>query len=141
MSAPKFQILVVEDNVADVFLIRTMLEEADLSFELNACGDGAEALRLIESIEAAQVPAPDLLLLDLNIPKHSGEEILQRFHHAANCAHTPVIVITSSDSPKERSRAAEMGASYFRKPADLEQFMALIDMIQHALANRNRLGV
>ena len=73
MSDPA-RLLLVEDNDADVFLVRTALEECGLTYELQVCSDGEQALRLVARIRDGQVPCPDLLLLDLNLPKYGGAE-------------------------------------------------------------------
>jgi len=77
---------------------------------------------------------PDLFLLDLNLPRRPGDEILARIRQTSRCATVPVIVITSSDSPQDRARTRQLGASfYFRKPADLEKFMAIGGIIRKFL--------
>lgn len=134
MEDSRFRVVIVEDNEADVFLIQTILENARLPVELQVCSDGAGVFELIGNIDAGKARSPDLLLLDLNLPRHNGEEILTRFRQSGNCALAPVIVITSSDSPEDRQRAAALNAIYFRKPADFEEFMKLGDIIRNVLA-------
>jgi DNA-binding response OmpR family regulator len=114
------------------------LEEAALNFELHVCSDGAELLQCAARIESGDAPWPDLLLLDLNLPKHSGEEILERFRENDQYCSIPIIVITSSDSSQERAKATAMGASYFRKPSDLTEFLKLGEMIQDVLTRNGR---
>lgn len=130
----RFRIFVAEDNEADVLLVQTALEEAGLDFELQVCSEGDEVVRRLEQIGAGEAPPPDLLLLDLNLPKYSGEEILERFRQNAKCASIPAIVITSSNSPRDRARADALGATYFRKSADLAEFMKLGELIRHELS-------
>lgn len=84
----------------------------------------------IDFIERADVdknaPCPTLLLLDLNLPRHSGDEVLQRLRRSSRCGNIPVVVLTSSDAPQDRLRAAALGAnSCFLKPSDLTEFMKL----------------
>lgn len=138
MTNNQFRIIVVEDNEADVFLLRMALEEAGLPFELNVCSDGPDILRLLDDADTSAAPLPDLLLLDLNLPRCSGEKILQRLRQSSKCGSTPVIVITSSDSPQDRARAAALGATYFRKPADLDEFMKIADLVKEVLINAKR---
>lgn len=138
MTNNRFHIIVVEDNEADVFLLRMALEEAGLPCELQVCSDGPDVLRLIDDVDAGSAPLPDLLLLDLNLPRCGGDRILQRFRQSAKCESTPVIVITSSDSPKDRARAAALGATYFRKPADLDEFMKIAEVVQRVLTAGKR---
>ncbi len=134
MENGRFRVVIVEDNEADVFLIQTMLEDARLPVDLQVCSDGAGVLELIDNIDIGKARSPDLLLLDLNLPRYSGEEILTRFRQSGNCALAPVIIITSSDSPRDRERAAALNAIYFRKPADFEEFMKLGEIIHNVLA-------
>ena len=69
---------------------------------------------------------PDVLLLDLNLPKASGHQVLEKLRAQSKCIDTPVIVVTSSDAPQDREKAARLGAAYyFRKPTDFEEFMML----------------
>jgi CheY-like chemotaxis protein len=128
------RILLAEDNAADVFLVRKALKKEDLDYQLEVFSDGEEVLRFLEMVEKEAAPCPALMLLDLNLPKRSGEEILESFRGTARCSSIPVIVLTSSDSPKDRERAASFGvAHYFRKPADLNEFMMLGPVIRKVL--------
>lgn len=125
-------ILLAEDNPGDVFLVKTALEQHHIPHELHIVKDGAEAVEYASVMgSAGNPPCPDLMLLDLNLPKIDGPDVLREFrkHHA--CVHTPVIVVTSSDTPKERSRMADLGvAHYFRKPSDLDAFMELGEIVR-----------
>ena len=124
------QILVAEDNSGDVFLIREALSKHNVEHELHVVRDGEEALRFIEGIGNGQ-PCPDVFLLDLNLPRVEGDEVLQRFRQHPQCAQTPVIVVTSSDAPKDHERVSRIGiTSYFRKPTDLEDFMKLGEVVK-----------
>jgi two-component system, chemotaxis family, response regulator Rcp1 len=77
---------------------------------------------------------PNLFLIDLNLPRRSGDEILAQLRQSSRCSTVPAIVITSSDSPQDRARVRELGASfYFRKPADLEKFMAIGGIVREFL--------
>jgi len=127
MAKTEYRILVAEDNEADVYLIEEALRQHAFVYRLEVAEDGEEMLKMIVAIE--QDPSqscPALFLLDLNLPKHSGHEILARIRKSPRCASVPVIVVTSSDSPLDRARARELGASYyFRKPASLVGFISL----------------
>ena len=127
-------ILLAEDNAADVFLVRKALKKEDFNHQLQVLSDGEEVLRFLQLVENEAAPCPALLLLDLNLPKRSGEEILESCRGTSRCSSIPVIVLTSSDSPKDRERAASFGViHYFRKPADLEEFMKLGQVVRKAL--------
>ena len=129
-----FQILLFEDNAADVYLVRLALDEARLPFQLDVCVDGEEALRRLERMEAGEVERPDALLLDMNLPKYGGREILESMRQGVIGSSLLVIVLTSSDSPKDRELAAAKGVEhYFQKPADLVEFMHLGEVVRNVL--------
>ncbi len=121
------RILLVEDNAGDVFLVRRALEKQGLSHHLTVAHNGEEAMQLLEQAEKGSLAdAPELVLLDLNLPKVDGAQILSHMRHTYAFATTPVIILTSSDSPADRDRAIALGANvYFRKPTDLSSFMQL----------------
>jgi CheY-like chemotaxis protein len=121
------RILLAEDNLGDVLLVQDALQSHKIPNELHVVRDGEEALAFIEKMgEPDGIPCPDLMLLDLNLPKVDGSEVLSRFRKHPECAQTPVIVITSSDAHRDRERMAQFGiARYFRKPSDLNAFLKL----------------
>jgi CheY-like chemotaxis protein len=120
------RILLAEDNSADVYLVRTALREHGIDFPVEVAGDGGEVLRIIDRRDAAADAQLDLIILDLNLPRHDGIEILRRLRETAKLSHVPVVVLTSSDSPRDRIAATELGAACFlRKPSNLEQFLSL----------------
>jgi CheY-like chemotaxis protein len=126
-SSKLLNILLVEDNRGDVLLVRQALHEHQIRHELYVVQDGAEAIQFIARMgEPGEAPCPDLMLLDLNLPKAEGQQVLAAFRKHPACAHTPVIVVSSSDAPRDRARIGELGvARYFRKPSELEEFMKL----------------
>lgn len=126
MNTP-LRILVAEDNPGDVELVREALREHHIDCELFITSDGGEVQRYIERMGTHEdAPCPDLLLLDLNLPKAHGYEIFQMFRAHERCGKTPIIIMTSSSAPKDRERAMELGAArYFRKPSELDEFMKL----------------
>jgi CheY-like chemotaxis protein len=134
----EYRIMIAEDNAADVYLIEEALRRHEFAYHLEVADNGEDMLKIIARID--QDPSeicPDLFLLDLNLPRRSGDEVLARIRHSSRCAHVPVIVITSSDSPQDRARTRELGASfYFRKPADLEKFMAIGGIVREFLETR-----
>ena len=139
MKDGSFQILLFEDNAADVFLVRMALDEAGLPFHLEVCSDGEAALRLVGHIEAGEASRPDALLLDMNLPKYGGREILECMREGAIGSSILVIILTSSDSPRDRERAAALGVEhYFQKPADLAEFMRIGEVIRAVLLQTAR---
>jgi len=127
MAESPYRIWIAEDNAADVYLIEEALRRHKFAYRLTSAENGEEMLNLIAKLDAEpSETCPDLFLIDLNLPRRSGDEILARIRQSRRCAQVPVIVVTSSDSPQDRARASQLGASfYFRKPADLERFMAI----------------
>jgi chemotaxis family two-component system response regulator Rcp1 len=121
------QILLAEDNRGDVMLVQKALEEHHLVHELHVVSDGEEALEFIRDMgKSAATPCPDLLVLDLNLPKVDGSEVLSEFRKHPECLATPVIVMSSSDAPRDRTKINALGVNhYFRKPTDLDAFMEL----------------
>jgi DNA-binding response OmpR family regulator len=124
---PRRQVLIVEDSLADVTLIRMAMKKAGISAVIQVVDDGEEAVRLFEKADLdSTVPCPDLVILDLNLPRFKGSEVLRRLRASARCANVPVLVVTSSDSSDDREQMNKLGANgYFRKPSELSEFMKL----------------
>ena len=129
-------VLLVEDSPADIYIVRESLKKHMKDVELQVLSDGEKAFNLIESTEADDsAPSPAILILDLNLPKRSGREILQRIRSSPRLARVPVVIFTSSDSPQDRAETTKLGATaYFRKPADLEEFMCIGKVVQSVLS-------
>jgi CheY-like chemotaxis protein len=120
------KILLAEDNPADVYLIRAALEEHSIDVPVQVASDGREVLELMADSESRDEPQFSLIILDLNLPRHDGIEILQEILERKRWTSVPVIVLTSSDSPRDRALASQLGATRFlRKPSNLEQFLNL----------------
>ena len=127
------EILLAEDNPADVYLIREALNEFGVTCTLRIASDGKDVLTLISSGDSSW--QPDLIILDLNLPRHDGLEILRELRMTEATAKVPVVILTSSDSPRDRATAYELGATrYLRKPSNLEQFLQLGEVFKNLLA-------
>ena len=135
MSESQYEIVLVEDADPDVFLVREALELGGLRFSLRVFEDGEKAVEFVERVDRDEsLPCPHLVLLDLNLPKKPGAEVLEHVRRSQRCADVPVIVLTSSDSPKDREQTARLGATkYFRKPSRLAEFMRLSDIVRDVL--------
>ena len=131
-----FHILLAEDNRGDVLLIREALERHNVTHELHVFLDGQAMLDYAMSIGGSPpTTETDLLLLDLNLPKLDGLAVLQRFRDIPACTHTPVIIVTSSNLPRDRDKLAHLGIShYFRKPVGYEAYMQLGGIVRQVLA-------
>jgi DNA-binding response OmpR family regulator len=133
-SAPL--ILLAEDNPADVFLLERALNKHLEHFELRVCADGEKAVRFIEAVDGDESAAPPALILaDLNLPRKGGLELLQFVRNSRRSGRVPFLILTSSDSPVDRTETARFGATgYFCKPSGLAEFMEIGRVIKEALA-------
>lgn len=131
-------LLIAEDNLADVRLLRLALDEYGISIGVHVVRDGEAVLRFIERVvgdPSARCAA--LAIVDLNLPRHGGDEILRRLRASEKWRHVPVIVASSSLAPRDRAEAMRLGASaYFVKPSDLEQFLQIGALISDILSKR-----
>jgi CheY-like chemotaxis protein len=132
-------IVLAEDNPADVGLVREALREHEVHCDLRVICDGEQVLSFIDRLDLeAELPCPDLLLLDLYLPKRDGNEVLKYLRASERCANTPVVILTSSDSPRDQESAARNSAiHYFRKPSSLVQFLQLGTIVKEVI-NRAR---
>ena len=139
MAEAPYRIWIAEDNRADVYLIEEALRRNEFPYRLTTADNGEDMLKMISEIDSdPSQNCPDIFLIDLNLPRRSGDEILAHIRHSSRCARVPAIVITSSDSPQDRARARELGASfYFRKPADLEKFMTIGGIVRRFLETQD----
>jgi CheY-like chemotaxis protein len=121
--------------MGDVLLVQEALREHQVSAELEVINDGETAYRHWNRYsESAEVQCPDLVLLDLNLPRRSGLEILERIRQTPACAALKVIIVSSSMHPPDVQRAHQLGIQeYFRKPTHLEGFMQLGAVVNRVL--------
>lgn len=124
-------ILLVEDNPADVDLTKESLEEARILCNLHVAWDGVEALKFLKCEPPYEdAPRPDLVLLDLNLPKVDGREVLRECREDESLTTLPVVVLTSSEAETDVAKAYEMRANaYVVKPVGLEEFVEIMDGI------------
>lgn len=108
------------------------------AFTSRTIGDAEEAIQYIGTLATTpDAPCPDVVLLDLNLPRGDGLDCLRALRESQKCPNTVVIIVTSSDSPSDRARAAAMGAArYFRKPSDLDDFLTLGGVVKEVLTER-----
>jgi len=133
MSARRTVILLVEDNLGDARLVREALHEVGAASALLHVSDGDEALAFLRRQDGhAAAPRPDLILLDLNLPRKSGQEVLAEIKADATLRRIPVVVLTSSQSDDDVLTVYNLHANcYVPKPADLERFLIVIRSIEH----------
>jgi CheY-like chemotaxis protein len=118
---------VVEDSPADATLIRRALTRAGIGATMHEVDDGEKAMQFFEAADRdPSAPCPDLVLLDVNLPRFKGAEVLQHLRASVRCRACAVLVVSSSDSPRDREEMDRLGANgYFRKPSEFEEFMQL----------------
>lgn len=129
------QVWLVEDSEADELLMRAALNLDGLDCEFQVSPDGEKAIEFIEALDNGEAwHRPNIVLLDLNLPRKGGARVLEKIRRSARCARVPVVVVTSSDSPGDRSQASRLGATrYFQKPLDLVEFMKLGPLVREVL--------
>jgi len=122
------QVLLVDDNPADVDLTSEALGRSKQAVRLNAVSDGVRAISFLRRQgEYAEVPSPDLIVLDLNLPRKDGREVLLEVKSDPGLARIPVVVFTTSQASSDINRSYELGANcYLRKPGNLPEFMAQV---------------
>ena len=125
---PRNTILLVEDNDNDEILTRRALEKTRLVNEVIVARDGAEALEFLFGEGAEDRELPQLVLLDLKLPKVDGIEVLRRIRDDRRTHRLPVVVLTSSDEEQDRYRSYDLGVnSYVRKPVQSDHFKAAVE--------------
>ena len=126
------EILLVEDNPGDVRLTIEALKDGKVSNRLHVAKDGVEALAFLRQERAfADAPRPDVILLDLNLPKKDGREVLEEIKADEHLRRIPVVVLTTSDSEQDILHTYNLHANcYITKPVDLEQFIGVVRGIE-----------
>ncbi len=130
-----------EDNLPDALLVREAIRLEKLPLEVHVASDGERAIDWIAKVEQGDedVPCPHVFLLDLNLPKADGFEVLRRIRASEKCKDVVVLVVTSSDSAADRAMAAQLGAGYFRKPTSLEEFLKIGSVLRGYLERKGLL--
>jgi CheY-like chemotaxis protein len=126
------EFLLAEDNPGDVRLTKEALRESKISNNLNVVPDGVEAMAFLRREgKYFDAPRPDVILLDLNLPKKDGREVLAEVKADPSLRLIPVVIITSSEAEQDVLRTYELHANcYVTKPVDLEQFIKVIQSIE-----------
>jgi CheY-like chemotaxis protein len=126
------EVLLVEDNEGDVRLTQEALKEGKLFVHLNVARDGLEAIAFLHRVGVyEQAPVPDLILLDLNLPKKDGREVLQEIKGDPALMHIPVVVLTTSAADNDVVTTYGLHANcYITKPVDMEQFVKVVQLLE-----------
>jgi CheY-like chemotaxis protein len=120
------QIVLIEDNPADVLLVKMALRENGIEHSLTRFESGEEAIKVLCAETTADFFVPDVILLDLNTPRTDGFEALHRFKEFPRLAGVPIAIFTSSRDRKDKHHAAIQGARYIEKPSQLNEFLASV---------------
>jgi CheY-like chemotaxis protein len=131
MNADLISVLLVDDDLGDVLLVREAFEEHKVGNVLSVVSDGVEAMRYVRAEgEHADAARPDLILLDLNLPRKSGIEVLAEIKSDPLLSSIPVVVLTTSEAEEDIVRAYKLHANaYITKPVDFEQFSRIVHQI------------
>lgn len=131
MTARPFELLLVEDNLADVRLAEEALKQVQAPHRLTVVRDGDAAVEALTGTGTARAAAPDLILLDLNLPRKDGRQILEEIKRDPQLRRIPVIMMTTSGTAEDVLTAYDLNANAFvRKPLDVENFLELIRAIE-----------
>ncbi len=132
MNMPKFVILIAEDNPTDVMIMREAMEGAKLRLELHAVSDGVAALEFLRRMGSNKdAPRPDLILLDLNMPRKNGHEVLAEIKIDPEFKGIPVVMLTTSQAEDDLAKAYSNHVNcYIRKPLDFENFVEVVRSIE-----------
>jgi chemotaxis family two-component system response regulator Rcp1 len=132
MTGRPIEILLVEDNAGDVRLTREALREAHVRNNLSVAKDGAEALAMLRhEPQYGEAPRPDLVLLDLNLPRLDGRQVLAEIKMDPGLRRIPVVVLTTSKAEEDVLRSYDLHAnSYITKPVDFDQFIRVVHSIE-----------
>lgn len=124
-------ILLVEDSPSDVRLIREAMKETPLQVDITVTRDGVEAMDHLRQVEQGVLFRPDLVLLDLNLPKKNGREVLAEIKSSPNLKQIPVLVMTSSRADEDVMQAYTLNANcYITKPIDLNEYLSVVRAIE-----------
>ncbi|MDY6964707.1 MAG: response regulator [Halobacteriota archaeon] len=126
-------ILLAEDNPGDVRLTQEAFKEGKIRNELYVAGDGVEAMAFLRREgEYTDVPRPDLILLDLNMPRKNGREVLEEIKTDDNLKRIPVVILTTSKAEEDILRTYDLHANcYISKPVDMDQFIDVVKLIEN----------
>ncbi len=131
-SVKYMEILLVEDNPGDVALTKRALKSGKVPYNLHVANDGADALAFLRKEgEYEQAPRPDLILLDLNMPRVSGQEVLEKVKSNEKLASIPVVVLTTSKDEEDIEETYKLHAnSFITKPVDWQEFMNMARLVE-----------
>jgi chemotaxis family two-component system response regulator Rcp1 len=129
-TTPPVRILLIEDNAPDVRLTTEALRHGKARVDLTVARDGVEALEVLRPAGGIRAPLPDLILLDLNLPRKDGREVLKAVKSDPALVHIPIIILTTSSADRDVLESYRLGANaYVVKPVDRDRFFAVVEAI------------
>ena len=129
-------ILLVEDNAGDVMLVQEALKSQSLAQELIVMRDGELAIHFIDEVDNRKAPCVNLVILDLNLPRRPGSDVLRRIRQSPVCGNVTVMVLSSSEAEKDKREMAALGANrYVRKPSSLAELVQLGAVVKEMLGS------
>ena len=133
-TAREPQILIVEDSKTDAYLIREALDKEHIQAHLEVVRDGQAATQYFDAVDASAAVCPDLILLDINLPKKSGDEVLKHLQASPRCKHVKVLIVSSSDAMPDRGAEDHLPiVGHFKKPTIYADFMKLGRVVKGVL--------
>ena len=132
-SQRPIEILLIEDNPGDADLAREALEESKFTNHITVASDGEEAIRYLRKAPPfTEASRPDLILLDLNLPRKDGREVLAEVKQDEDLKRIPIVILTTSQAPDDVRKSYNLHANcYINKPLDLKQFMGIVKSIEN----------
>lgn len=132
MATRPINVLLVEDNIGDVRLTQEALKEGKLKVNLTVAKDGMEAMEILQHQNGqSDTPRPDLILLDLNLPRKDGREVLKEIKDDKNLMRIPVVVLTTSEADSDILTTYGLHANcYITKPVDMDRFVEIVKMLE-----------
>lgn len=129
-----YRILLAEDNPGDVLLLQQALQMRDFPCAVEVAEDGQKAIAMLCERASEGTGLPDLIVLDVNLPRRTGSEVLEQIRSVSSLSGVPVIIFTSSASPADQERATQLGANlYLQKPSDLDDLLAVAKVIEEVI--------
>ena len=125
-----FNVLLIEDNEGDVLLTKVALENTGVPFKLSILDNGESAINFLNKIHDTTEDIPDIILLDINLPKKNGHEVLKFIKNNDQIKHIPVVVLTTSSSQKDIDCAyANYASCFITKPSEMDEFLNAVSAI------------
>lgn len=125
------KILLVEDNPSDVLLTKRVFAQADISADIIVADDGVKALEMLSEMAEQNHPDPVLILMDINMPRKNGKDVLKEIKASSRLRHIPVVMLTTSDAREDIRESYDNYASgYIVKPARLGDFMSAVETLK-----------